>query len=77
MKTSYSYSSETHGFKDKIKFLSISPLQSVDVYPGTITEGFLLFEKKYKNECPPKLFFKNIKEHIAVDVIPDKKVKKQ
>lgn len=77
MKTSYSYSSETHVFKDKIKFLSISPLQSVDVYPGTITEGFLLFEKKYKNECPQKLFFKNIKEHIAVDVVPDKKVKKQ
>ena len=77
MKASYSYSAETHAFKDKIKFLSISPLQSVDVYPGTITEGFLLFEKKYKNERPKKLFFKNIEKHIAVDVLLDKKVKKQ
>jgi hypothetical protein len=76
MKASYSYSAESHAFKDKIKFLSISPLQSVDVYPGTITEGFLLFEKKYKNERPKKLFFKNIEKHIAVDVVLDKKVKK-
>ena len=77
MKASYSYSSETHAFKDKIKFLSISPLQSVDVYPGTTTEGFLLFEKKYKNERPKKLFFKNIEKHIAADVLLDKNVKTQ
>lgn len=74
-KASYAYSTETHGFKDKIKFLSISPLQSVDVYPGTITEGFLLFEKKYENERPEKLFFKNIEKIIGVDVVLDKKVK--
>ncbi len=74
-KASYAYSVETHGFKDKIKFLSISPLQSVDVYPGTITEGFLLFEKKYENERPKKLFFKNIEKIIGVDVVLDKKVK--
>lgn len=77
MKASYPYSSETHVFKDKIKFLPISPLQSVDVYPGTITEGFLLFEKKYKNERPKTLFFKNIEKHVAVDVALDKKVKTQ
>jgi len=77
MKVSYSYSSETHVFKEKVKFLSISPLQSVDVYPGTITEGFLLFEKKYKDERPAKLFFKNIEKHIATDVVLDKKVKTQ
>lgn len=77
MKTSYPYSSETHGFKDKIKFLSISPIQAVDVYPGTITEGFLLFEKKHKDERPQKLFFKNPNKFLSTDVILDKKVNKQ
>ena len=72
MKISYPYSSETYGFKDKIKFLSIGPLQSVDVYPGTTTEGFLVFEKKYEEERPQKIFFKNLNEHIAVDVVIDK-----
>ena len=70
-KASYAYSSETHVFKDKLKYISISPIQAVDVYPGTITEGFLLFEKKYKKERPKKLFFKNLKTHIGVDVILD------
>ena len=75
MQASYSYDAETYAFKDKIKFLSISPLQSVDVYPGTMAEGFLLFPKKYEDECPNKLFFKNVEKHIGVDVVLDKKVK--
>ena len=75
MRTSYSYSAETHGFKDKVSFISMSPIQSVDVYPGTLTEGFLLFEKKGKDERPQKLFFKNSKTLISIDVLLDEKVK--
>jgi len=77
MKTSYPYSSETHEFKDKVPFINESPLQGVNVYPRTTTEGFLLFEKKYKDERPQKLYFQNIKEHLSIDVILDKKVRKQ
>lgn len=76
MKASYAYSSETHGFKDKVQFVSKSPVQAVDVYPGTITEGFLLFERKYEDERPKKLYFKNLQAHIGVDVLLDPKVKK-
>ena len=75
MKTSYPYSAETYGFKDKVSFISISPIQSVDVYPGTLTEGFLLFEKKGKDERPLKLFFKKSKTLISTDVLLDEKVK--
>jgi hypothetical protein len=77
MKASYPYSSETHIFKDKVNFIEESPLQAVDVYPGTTTEGFLLFEKKYKDERPEKLYFQNTKEHLSIDVILDKNVRKQ
>lgn len=75
-KVSYSYSSETHAFKEELGFLGENPIQAVDVYPGTISEGFLLFEKKYENERPQKLFFKNLNKHISTDVILDKDVKK-
>lgn len=75
-KVSYSYSSETHGFKEEVGFLDENPIQAVDVYPGTISEGFLLFEKKYEDERPQKLFFKNLNKHISTDVILDKNVKK-
>jgi hypothetical protein len=77
MKISYHYSSETHTFKDKIRFIDESPLQAVNVYPGTTTEGFLLFDKKHEDERPQKLFFQNIKEHLSIDVILDKKVREQ
>ena len=75
MKRSYPYSSETHGFKDKISFISMSPIQAVDVYPGTVTEGFLLFEKKYKKEKPQKIFFKTLNKLLSTDIVLDKKVK--
>jgi hypothetical protein len=74
-KISYSYSSETHVFKEKVGFLDENPIQTVDVYPGTISEGFLLFEKRYEGERPQKLFFKNLNKHISTDIILDKKVK--
>lgn len=75
-KVSYSYSSETHAFKEEIGFLDEDPIQTVDVYPGTISEGFLLFEKKYEDERPQKLFFKNLDKHISADVILDENVEK-
>jgi len=56
MKISYSYSPEIYVFKDKIKLITISPLQSVDVYPGTITEGFSLFSKKLKMNALKTVF---------------------
>jgi hypothetical protein len=77
MKVSYPYSSETYAFKDNVSFIDERPLQAVNVYPKTTTEGFLLFEKKYKDERPQKLYFQNIKGHFAIDVILDKKVQKE
>jgi len=56
MKISYSYSPEIYVFKDKIKLITISPLQSVDVYPATITEGFSLFSKKLKMNALKTVF---------------------
>lgn len=61
MKRSYSYSPETYKFEDKIGFININCLQAVDVYPDTITKGFLLFDKKYKNKRPKLLFFLKFK----------------
>ncbi len=75
MKRSYSYSDETYAFKDRIKWLSISPLQPTYVYPRTTVEGFLLFDKRGKNEYPKKLFFQNNGKYISVDVILDKKAR--
>ena len=76
MKISYPCSSETHVFKDKVHSIIESPLQSVNVYPRTTTEGFLIFEKKYKDERPQNLYFQNANEHLSIDVILDKKIQK-
>lgn len=75
-KRSCSYSSETHGFKQQIRFIGTSPISSVDVYPGTSTEGFLLFEKQHEDERPKTLYFKNLNKHISTEIVLDKKVKK-
>lgn len=74
-KRSCSYSSETHGFKKRIQFIKTLPFSSVDVYPGTITDGFLLFDKKYEKEKPKTLYFRNPQQHLSTDVILDKKTK--
>lgn len=73
-KLSYPYSSETHNFKRNLSWLDDNALQHQDVYPDTFVEGFLLFEKKDKNEYPVKLFFKNPNIMISVDIVLDKNV---
>tara|TARA_B100000959_G_scaffold232853_1_gene249943 strand:+ start:2653 stop:3153 length:501 start_codon:yes stop_codon:yes gene_type:complete len=75
-KVSYSYSPETHAFKEKLGFLTENSIQAVDVYPNTMSEGFLLFDKKHEDERPQKLYFKNLNKHIPTDVVLDKNVKK-
>jgi len=75
MKTSYPYSSETHIFKDKVKFITLNPFQAVDVYPHTDTSGFLVFERQYEKERPKTLHFKNNDILISTHVQLDPKVK--
>lgn len=72
MKRSYPYSSQTHGFKDRVSFVGMDPIQAVDVYPGTDTEGFLLFEKDFKDEKPKTLYFKNHNSVLSVGVMTNK-----
>lgn len=73
---SYTYSSETHSFKNEIHFLATNPLQAVDVYPGTMTDGFLLFDKRVEDERPKKLYFKN-SERIFEIIVESDKIKDQ
>jgi hypothetical protein len=67
---SYSYSSETYAFKRNLKFLPFNELSNLKLYPNTETEGFLVFDKSYKDEKPNKLYFDNSQVLSEITVQP-------